>query len=266
MAELSGTLDRPGCALRFSASQGRDPAVVFLHGAGADHVMCEEQAAAITATGQRAVLVDLRGHGASRPNQQELSAALLVEDVEALMANLRLERPVLAGHSLGGNLAQNLVRRSPEAYAGLIVMDSTWNTGPLNALERFALRLAAPGLALIPARSLPSVMANASAVSAAARADAERAFSQLSKIEFLDVWRATVSFVNPDPDYRTPVPLLLVRGAADKTGNIATAMAAWAKAEGVPEHVIPDAGHIVTQDASAATTAVLLEFLALDNS
>jgi pimeloyl-ACP methyl ester carboxylesterase len=98
-------------------------------------------------------------------------------------------------------------------------------------------------------------------VTDAARADAARAFSQLTKREFIAVWRATVQFVAPDPAYRTPVPLLLIRGALDSTGNIATAMPAWAAAEGVTEHVIADAGHLVTQDAPVAVTDLIVDFL-----
>lgn len=70
-----------------------------------------------------------------------------MDDVESLTAALALERPVLVGHSLGGNLAQALIRRSPHAYSGLAVLDSTWNTGPLKWVEKQMLRLAAPGLA-----------------------------------------------------------------------------------------------------------------------
>ena len=42
---------------------------------------------------------------------------------------------------------------------------------------------------------------------------------------------------------------------------VATAMAAWAGAEGVVEHVIPGAGHLVTQDAPDETADVILTFL-----
>ena len=63
------------------------------------------------------------------------------------------------------------------------------------------------------------------------------------------MWRATTEFVVPEPEYRTPVPLLLMRGERDRSGNIATGMLRWAEAEGVREIVVPGAGHVVTQDA-----------------
>ena len=68
-------------------------------------------------------------------------------------------------------------------------------------------------------------------------------------------------FVEPDSTYRTPIPLCLVRGAEDNTGNIATAMRRWAEAEGGTEHVVPGAGHLVTQDAPGRSTEIIRGFL-----
>ncbi|CAN5514364.1 hypothetical protein BH10ACT7_BH10ACT7_07230 [soil metagenome] len=45
--DLPDTLERPGCGLRYADLPGSEPAIVFLHGAGADHVMFESQAAAL---------------------------------------------------------------------------------------------------------------------------------------------------------------------------------------------------------------------------
>ncbi|MEV4774151.1 alpha/beta fold hydrolase [Microbacterium sp. LWH12-1.2] len=261
MPTLSKRLTLRGCSLAFDDSGGDEPAVVFLHGAGADHVMFSAQVEAVIASGRRALMLDLRGHGQSRPNLVPITAESLVADIEELIASRGLDRPVLVGHSLGGNLAQALVRKAPEAFSGLMVLDSTWNNGPLTVWQRQLLRLAAPALALVPAARLPRLLAEASATSDFARRDAERAFAQVAKSEFLDIWRATTAFVDPDPTYRTPVPLGLVRGALDRTGNIATAMPAWARHEGVREVVIPDAGHIVSQDAPDAVTDELLRFL-----
>lgn len=242
-------------ALHVSA-EGKGRPVVFFHGAGADQLMFAAQRVALVAAGFRVVLVDLPGHGLSRPHSGELN---FFDDAEALLE--WIEKPVLVGHSLGGNLAQELVRRRPAAYSGLVVLDSTWNTGPLSALEKFGLKIAAPTLKLMPQSMLFRTMANASAVTTHARADLLRAFSVMTKDEFIAVWRATAAFVKPDPSWKTPVPLLLVRGAEDRTGNIATAMPKWARHEGITETVIPGAGHAVTLDAPEAVNEVLLEFL-----
>lgn len=259
---LDRRLDRADAVIAFADTASDGPAVVLTHGAGMDHTMWEEQAVALTDADYRVILWDMRGHGESTlAPQARFTAADALEDLAALLKQCRVDRAVLVGHSLGGNLSQAFVRSHPDRAAGLIVVDATWNTGPLSRLERFALRLAAPSLALIPARTLPRLMARASAITPSAIRRTQRVFARMPKRRFLEVWTATVSFVDPDPEYRAPVPLALVRGAEDRTGNIATAMPRWAHAENIVEHVIPDAGHVVTWDAPGATSHTLRQVL-----
>lgn len=262
MVNLDRRLARPGSDIAFADTGIDAPAVLLTHGAGMDNTMFDAQRTALTEAGYRVVTWDLRGHGGSTlVAGRAFTAADALDDLAALLAECRIERAVLVGHSLGGNLSQAFVRTHPERAAGLIVMDSSWNTGPLSRLERFALRLAAPSLALIPARRLPGMMARASAVTPSAVDRTEAIFARMPQRVFLDVWRATVSLLGPDPEYRSPVPLALLRGAEDRTGNIATAMPRWALAEGIVENVIPGAGHIVSWDAPEATTEALLHAL-----
>lgn len=238
------------------------PPVVLIHGAGVDHSMFDEQVPVLAEQGYRVIVWDLRGHGQSAlVSGERFTASDALDDLDALLAECGVDTPVLVGHSLGGNLAQAFVRAHPERVGGVIVLDSAWNAGPLSALERFAMQLAAPALAVIPSERLPRVMARASATTPEAIARTEALFARIPKHTFLDVWRATVSFVAPEPGYRSPVPLALVRGAGDRTGNIATAMPRWAQAEGTVEHVIPGAGHLVTMDAPAVTSRLLVSIL-----
>ncbi|WP_440071373.1 alpha/beta fold hydrolase [Streptosporangium sp. OZ121] len=261
MVNISSVLPLHGCALHYADSGGDGVPLVFSHGAGADHVMFDAQSEYLRARGYRVVTWDMRGHGLSRPAGVRFTAERAIADLCALIEHLALDRPVLVGQSLGGNLSQTVVRRRPDLARALIVIDSTWNTAPLSWKERLLVKAAAPSLSMISARRLPGMMAEASAVTEGARADARRAFSQLSKEEFVQVWRATVEFLDPDPGYRTPVPLCLIRGERDRTGNITSAMPRWATAEGVEEVVVPGAGHISNQDNPHAVNAAIEAFL-----
>ncbi|MEU4806238.1 alpha/beta hydrolase [Actinosynnema sp. NPDC023587] len=262
MVNLTAVLRREDAELRYRDLAGSLRPVVFTHGAGMDHRMFDVPARALHAAGHRVVGWDLRGHGESTlAAGTRFTAAAALDDLVSLLDHLGLERPVLVGHSLGGNLAQALVRRLPDRVHGLVVVDATWNAGPLSAVERSLLALAAPSLALVPASRLPGLLARASAVTPEGIAESEATFARMPKRVFLDVWRATASLVDPDRTYRTPVPLGLIRGERDRTGNIAAAMPRWAVAEGVAEHVIPDAGHNVTLDAGTATAAVIGELV-----
>ena len=248
------------CTIHYRDSGGAGRTILFTHGAGADHVMFDAQYEFLKERGYRVVTWDQRGHGRSEstiPFNKEQA----LRDAVDLVRALGLGTPVLAGQSLGGNLSQELVRQHPESFSALIVMDSAWNAGPLSRGDRFWLRLATPSLRMIPWRVLPGIMAGASAATQAAKADVERAFRQLDKRRFLEAWQATVDLLRPEPGYRTPVPLLLVRGALDGTGTIAATMPRWAAAEGVAEHVVAGAGHMVTQDAPDAVNELIETFL-----
>ena len=64
------------------------------------------------------------------------------------------------------------------------------------------------------------------------------------------------------PDYRLPVPTLLVHGQLDHIGDIATAMPAWAEREPLARYaVIPDAGHASNLDHPETFTALLTAFI-----
>ncbi|MGJ0204636.1 alpha/beta hydrolase [Leucobacter sp. gxy201] len=268
MVQLDRRLNRPHAEIAYVDLRTAAPetavcaAVVLLHGAGMDHSMWSVQAEALRDAGYRVIVWDMRGHGASSlAEATPFTGQDALADLDALLDACGVPRATLVGHSIGGNLAQEYARMHPGRVAGVVAVDSTWNAGPLTAFERFALRLAAPSLRLIPARTLPGLMARASAITPEAVERTEAVFARMPKPRFLEVWGAAVSFVAPDPGYRSPVPLALIRGEQDATGNIASAMRAWAEFEGVDEHVVSNAGHIVTWDAPEETTETLLRVL-----
>ena len=251
------TLNRPGGTLAYRDLPGKRRPIVLVHGAGVTHEIWNPQLTALHNAGHRVVAVDLRGHGASHLTTT-FTIDDTLDDLIALLEHLNLDEPVLVGHSLGGNLLQMLINEWPELASRLVVIDSTWNTGPLTGSEEFWLDMAAPLLRLIPARSLPRMMARASAITPSAIATLETLFTRMPKARFLDIWRATASVPSPDDSYRTPIPLTLAVGDRDTTGNIATAMRAWADAENITLHVIPDAGHVPSLDNPDAVTALLI--------
>ena len=104
-------LVRPDATIRYwtgGAAAGRT--VVLLHGATLDHRAWAPQADALQGH-FRLVVPDLRAHGEST-GSFDFEAA--VQDVFALLDELPVERVVLVGLSLGGNLAQEVVRRAPD--------------------------------------------------------------------------------------------------------------------------------------------------------
>lgn len=68
--------------------------------------------------------MDLRGHGQSDKPQQDYTMALFAEDLAWLCGQLKLTKPVMIGHSMGGVIALEMAARFPELPAAIVVLDS----------------------------------------------------------------------------------------------------------------------------------------------
>src|SRR5215211_3610631 len=94
--------------------------VIFLHGIGGSARSFAPQAKSFAAAGLRPVALDLLGYG-GRPAVESLTFDELAADVEAAIARLQLDRPVLVGHSLGGMVVQTMLRRRPDDYRAAVL-------------------------------------------------------------------------------------------------------------------------------------------------
>lgn len=101
---------------------GDGPSVVILHdllGSGDDSVPLAES----LARSYRVLLPDARNHGDS-PWTSSTSYFEMAEDLEALITQERLHRPMLVGYGMGGKTAMALALMQPQAIAALVVIDS----------------------------------------------------------------------------------------------------------------------------------------------
>jgi pimeloyl-ACP methyl ester carboxylesterase len=72
---------------------------------------------------RRALAIDLRGHGKSaKPRDMDYTVAAFVRDVEFVAKQLKLERFVLVGHSLGAAVANAYAGKHPKQVAGLVLV------------------------------------------------------------------------------------------------------------------------------------------------
>src|SRR5262245_23967165 len=97
-----------------------DIPLVFVHGIGSSARGWTPQIECLPDAGFHAVAVDLLGYG-GRPPVDTMDFESLAADVEAFIARERLERPVLVGHSLGGMIAQTMLRRRPDGYRAAVL-------------------------------------------------------------------------------------------------------------------------------------------------
>jgi 3-oxoadipate enol-lactonase len=92
--------------------EGEGPALFLIHGIGASRASFAGLVPHLKSK-FRCISYDLRGHGASPTPRPPYTLEDLVEDLEALRAQLGIEKAHFAGHSLGGMIGPAYARKYP---------------------------------------------------------------------------------------------------------------------------------------------------------
>ncbi len=118
-----GSLTYQGHRIGFDEYGEGERPIVLAHGLLMNRHMFDKLGPALAERGNRAICVDLLGHGRSdQPDDLRLySMPLFAEQVLALLDHLGLERAVAGGTSLGANVALELAVRHPERVEGLFI-------------------------------------------------------------------------------------------------------------------------------------------------
>jgi pimeloyl-ACP methyl ester carboxylesterase len=120
-----------GGALAFVEQVGEGTPVLCLHTAGQSGVQWRHVSAGLAARGYRVIVPDLPGHGRSEPapggpvTDLGAYAAWCLE----LIDRLGLERPYVAGCSIGGKITLDLACRASDRLAGVVAMAADAWTG-----------------------------------------------------------------------------------------------------------------------------------------
>lgn len=121
--QLQSITTPDGINLRYIDSGAGDPPVVFIHGWTCNLATFRDQIP-FFAKNHRVIAFDQRGHGESDKPDQDYGIPGFVEDAVWLINELKLDKPVLIGHSMGGTIALNLVHSHPDMASAAILIDS----------------------------------------------------------------------------------------------------------------------------------------------
>ena len=252
-------LARPDATIRYWSGGTEGPTVVFLHGATLDHEAWRPQTDALRDR-YRIVVPDLRGHGAST-GRFDFHAA--VEDVLALLDELPAQRIVLVGLSLGANIAQEVIRRRPDRVLAFVAADTTCNTAARHPLAASITIAAVQAQAAWAGNGFARQAARATAMDPLVQQYVIDVNAHRTNTETVDILTSLLtSALRPEPDFRLPVPALLVHGQHDQIGDITSSMRGWAEREPLARYaVVPDAGHASNLDSPEHFTDLLTAFL-----
>jgi pimeloyl-ACP methyl ester carboxylesterase len=257
-----------GVRLRALDWGGNGPPVVLLHG-GALTARTWDYVAAGLRAAWRLVALDLRGHGESGWSEDYSPARMGRDAVEAVEA-LRLERPHVAGMSLGGLAAAEFALAWPQVTRSLAMID----VGPGSVFEATA---AMRGFmnGMIAAPSVEAVIEGACRLSP--NADPQRIAYRMAAmlrerpdgfVEWRNDRRRQVDFPAileriaglAERVASFPRPALVVRGGRSRPFPEAAAAAFAARFRDGRLIEIPDAGHNVQEDNPKALIEALSAF------
>lgn len=119
---------------------GRGKPLVLIHGLGDDHRAWRRTLPDLMLA-RRVILYDLRGHGGTSAGEPDGTLKQLGADLAALLEVLAIERPLVAGFSLGGTIAMRLALDRPELVGGLALVATSSRVGRA-AAEWYAERAA----------------------------------------------------------------------------------------------------------------------------
>jgi pimeloyl-ACP methyl ester carboxylesterase len=128
-AESRGEVVVRGVPVRYAVAGWGERDVLLVHGSGAHRWWWHPLVPHLVAAGRRVISFDLSGHGDSG-HRPEYDAEVWGEEVLAVLAATGSARPLVVGHSLGGRLTLLTVAVHPDAFAGVVLLDTPLRPPP----------------------------------------------------------------------------------------------------------------------------------------
>jgi pimeloyl-ACP methyl ester carboxylesterase len=116
------SLQRGSLKLCYEDSGNTATPIVFVHGWCCDHSYFAPQFRHF-APRHRVVSIDQRGHGESDKPKQDYTIEGFADDLAWLCGELRLSRPALVGHSMGGAIVLATAARHPGLARAIVLCD-----------------------------------------------------------------------------------------------------------------------------------------------
>lgn len=234
--------------------------VVFIHGSGDSSRIWRLQVEALNA--QRpgsAYAVDLPGHGQRidvfSPGAEVavLDYARAVHDI--VFDELKLDHPIIAGHSLGGAIALMMALEYGPELGGIILIGTGARLRVLPALLEAAKNETPQGRAQLAELSVAPAHVN----SFPARVAGEQGLAQPGML-YRDLAACNIFDVMARMD-EISLPALIICGAEDRMTPVKYSQYLHTHLPNSTLDIIPDAGHYVMREQSEAVNATIEAWL-----
>ncbi len=107
----------------FLEGNNKNKSIIFLHGFPYDHTMWMAQINEFSKD-YFCVSYDIRGLGESPAGNGQFTMESFVDDLEIIIDELKLDKPVLCGLSMGGYIGLRALERMQEKFSAAILCDT----------------------------------------------------------------------------------------------------------------------------------------------
>ncbi|WP_334330259.1 alpha/beta fold hydrolase [Companilactobacillus sp. HBUAS59699] len=118
---------------------GKDKPIILIAGFGGYQEIWQLQVDYLVGMNYQVITYDHRNHGASQRTQSGLNMARLIQDLHELIEYLKLDKPLLIGHSMGASVCYGYLTKYDNVAAVMgvdqtvkMLNDSEWHYGFMN--------------------------------------------------------------------------------------------------------------------------------------
>jgi pimeloyl-ACP methyl ester carboxylesterase len=266
-----------------TAGRSSDPALVLIHGFGGSTFGWRHVMEPLAASGWYVVALDLPGFGlAEKGWGGAYDHASHARFVLAVMNQMQINQAVLAGHSMGGNVVSWVAALAPERIRALALIDAaivsptvTPSSAASTALSLPPLRRATRILirSAFTEATFGELLSSAFAVKSAATPETIRGYAAASQLEdwdlaLLGILRDAGANALPAPIEEivahsgAAIPTLILWGSEDSWVPISASESLRDALPAATYVVLPGLGHVPFEEAPAAFTTAMQEWLA----
>lgn len=107
----------------FLEGSSNNRAIIFIHGFPYDHTMWRSQIDELSKH-YFCVAYDIRGLGESLVGDGQYTMESFIDDLEIVINELKLDKPVICGLSMGGYISLRALERMPDKFSAAILCDT----------------------------------------------------------------------------------------------------------------------------------------------
>ncbi len=214
----------------------------------------------------RCIAVDVKGHGLSTSDEEDFSVSGFADDIISLLNDLKIAKVILAGLSMGGYIALNLVTRFPERVSGLILSGTNCIADTPEAKEKRMKTIESLpkiGMEVYAKESVKNLFAPDSLLHKQAEVQLIRAMIEnTSEITIVKTLKALANREETCSKLENiKQPTLVLVGENDTVTPFAHAEILWDKMPNSKLFVIENAGHIANLENTSEFNQIIDYFL-----